>query len=129
MASGLLLDAHALSAIADGDPKALKRFQMSPVIAIPVIVFGEYLFGISQSRFRSEYEQWLNALPSDLRVLDVTRETAAHYAKIRVQLKKAGTPIPSNHLWIAALCRQHSLDVLSRDKHYDAVQGIERIDG
>ena len=126
--AGLLLDTNALSAIADSDPKALKRFQTASLVAIPVIVFGEYLFGIGQSKFRSEYEQWLNALPSDIRVLDVTRETAAYYAKIRAQLKKAGTPIPSNDLWIAALCQQHAFHLLSRDKHYDRVKGIQRVD-
>lgn len=128
MGAGLLLDTNALSAIADSDVKALRKFQSAPLVAIPVVVLGEYLFGIGQSKFRSEYEQWLAALPSDVRVLDVTRETAAYYAKVRAQLKKAGTPIPSNDLWIAALCRQHGLDLLSRDKHYDAVQGIQRID-
>jgi len=128
VAAGLLLDTNALSAIADSDPKALRKFQAAPLIAIPVIVLGEYLFGISQSKFRSEYEQWLGALPTDIRVLDVNRETAAYYAKIRAQLKKAGTPIPSNDVWIAALCRQHALALLSRDLHYDAVQGVQRID-
>lgn len=128
MASGLMLDTNALSAIADSDPKALKKFQTAPFIAIPAIVFGEYLFGVSQSRFRAEYEQWLNALPADIRVIDVTRETATYYAKVRAQLKRAGTPIPSNDMWIAALCRQHSFDLLSRDTHFDAVHGIQRFD-
>jgi len=128
VAERILLDTNALSAIADSDPKALKKFQAATVVCIPVIVLGEYLFGINQSRFRHEYEQWLAALPSDIRVLEVTRETAGFYARVRAQLKKAGTPIPSNDLWIAALSRQHSLDLLSRDKHYDAVQGLRRID-
>jgi len=36
-------------------------------------------------------------------------------------------PIPTNDLWIAALCRQHSLSLLSRDRHFDLVAGIKRI--
>ena len=62
------------------------------------------------------------------RVLDVDEETASYYATIRTELKRAGTPIPSNDVWIAALCRQHSFSLLSRDRHFDLVRGIERID-
>ena len=39
----------------------------------------------------------------------------------------AATEIPSNDIWIAALCRQHSLPLLSRDRHFDLVPGIRRI--
>ena len=41
--------------------------------------------------------------------------------------KKTGTPIPSNDVWLAALSWQHSLPILSRDHHFDAVPGIQRI--
>jgi predicted nucleic acid-binding protein len=44
-----------------------------------------------------------------------------------MELKRAGTPIPSNDVWIAALCRQHSLPVVSRDRHFDAVPGLKRL--
>ena len=46
---------------------------------------------------------------------------------LRLDLKRAGTPIPSNDVWIAALCRQYSLPLLSRDRHFDAVTSIRRI--
>ena len=54
-------------------------------------------------------------------------ETASAYADIRLSLKAAGTPIPVNDTWIAALARQHQLPVLSRDTHFDAVENLERI--
>ena len=54
-------------------------------------------------------------------------ETASAYAGIRLSLKAAGTPIPVNDAWIAALARQHQLPVLSRDTHFDAVENLERI--
>jgi tRNA(fMet)-specific endonuclease VapC len=49
------------------------------------------------------------------------------YAAVRMELKKAGTPIPSNDVWIAALCRQHSLPIVSRNRHFDAVPGLRRL--
>lgn len=50
------------------------------------------------------------------------------YAEVRSELKKAGTPIPANDGWIAALCRQHDLPLLSQDKHFDSVKGLRRVD-
>ena len=61
-------------------------------------------------------------------VLDVERETTYQYAKIGLKLKKIGKPIPSNDLWIAALCGQHSLPLLSRDRHLDVVSGLKRLE-
>jgi predicted nucleic acid-binding protein len=60
-------------------------------------------------------------------VLEISNETTHHYAAIGVELRQAGTPIPSNDLWIAALSRQHKLPILSRDRHFDAVAGVERL--
>jgi predicted nucleic acid-binding protein len=60
------------------------------------------------------------------RILDVDERTTIAYAAVRLELKKAGTPIPSNDVWIAALCRQHSPPVVSRDLHFDAVPGLRR---
>ena len=62
-----------------------------------------------------------------LAVLKVDENTATHYAEIRDELKRAGTPIPSNDVWIAALCRQHQVPVLSRDGRFDYVDGAKRI--
>jgi tRNA(fMet)-specific endonuclease VapC len=48
--------------------------------------------------------------------------------KFRFELKQEGKPIPANDLWISALCRQHSLPLVSRDRHFDAVAGLRRLD-
>jgi predicted nucleic acid-binding protein len=66
-------------------------------------------------------------LLSRSRVLNITEETSIWYAEIRLELKRTGKPIPTNDLWIAALCRQHNLPLLSRDRHFDLVAGLRRI--
>lgn len=124
----MILDTNALSAAADGEPGAVEVVARAERIALPVIVLGEYRLGIAQSRHRDAYEAWLREWTSTVEVLEVGEETTRHYASIGVELKKAGKPIPTNDLWIAALCRQHSLSLLSRDRHFDAVSGIKRID-
>jgi tRNA(fMet)-specific endonuclease VapC len=123
----MILDTNALSAVADDEPAAARLFSQAASIELPAIVVGEYRFGISQSRRRKEYEKWLEELIAATRVLPVDQETTSHYAQVRSELKKAGKPIPSNDLWIAAICRQHRLPLMSRDEHFDAVQGLKRI--
>ncbi|HVH85614.1 MAG TPA: PIN domain-containing protein, partial [Terriglobales bacterium] len=71
---------------------------------------------------------WLEDLIADCTVLDVNEATTHYYAAIYLELKQAGKPIPTNDLWIAALCRQHALPILTRDRHFDAVRGIRRIE-
>ena len=53
------------------------------------------------------------------------KQATNHYAAINLELRQTGKPIPTNDLWIAALCRQHDLPLLSRDRHFDAVSGIQ----
>jgi predicted nucleic acid-binding protein len=123
----VILDTNGLSALADGDPALEPVLRKAAQVAIPVIVLGEYRYGISQSRDRNRYEQWLSEYLPTFRVLEIDEETTLSYAAVRRELKKAGTPIPSNDAWIAALCRQHSLPVVSRDRHFDAVPGLKRL--
>jgi predicted nucleic acid-binding protein len=123
----VILDTNGLSAMADGD-RALERILMqAPEVAIPVIVLGEYRYGIAESRSRIRYERWLVETTAGCRILRVDEATAAEYASIRGELKRSGRPIPSNDVWIAALARQHALPVISRDEHFDLVPQVTRV--
>ena len=124
----MIVDTNALSAVADGQPAAVRIFSQAATIELPVIVLGEYRFGIVHSRHRSEYERWLRELTAATSVLCVDEETAVLYADIRAELKRTGQPIPSNDLWIAALARQHQLPLMSLDGHFDAVHDLDRIE-
>lgn len=123
----MILDTNGLSAMADGDVKVEAALSQALELCIPVIVLGEYRFGIRQSRNRTRYERWLNSLAANSRVLSIDEQTAETYAEIRDELKRGGRPIPGNDLWIAALTLQHALPLLSRDLHFDSVRGLNRI--
>jgi predicted nucleic acid-binding protein len=123
----MIIDTNALSAAADDDPAVVAVLGRAEQMAIPVIVLGEYRYGIARSRNRATYENWLTDLLSDCFVLDINEPTTHYYADIILELMGKGKPIPTNDLWIAALCRQHSLPLLSRDRHFDQVSGIKRI--
>ena len=124
----MILDTNALSAIADGEASAMRIAERAELLAVPVIVLGEYRLGTVRSRHRAIYENWLREFVSAVTVLEINEETTHPYAAIGLELKKVGKPIPSNDLWIAAACRQHSLPLLSRDTHFDLVSGLRRLD-
>jgi tRNA(fMet)-specific endonuclease VapC len=124
----VILDTNALSAFANGEAAVGGVLRMQPRAAIPVIVLGEFRYGIAGSRHKAAYEAWLDATLPVFDVLAVDEETAHAYAEIRVALKRSGRPIPANDAWIAALALQHGLPVLTRDEHFDAVPGLERRD-
>jgi len=123
----MILDTDALSAFADDVSPVVQQIATADELHIPVIVLGEYRFGIATSRRRREYEAWLGRGRAFWNLLPIVEETAAYYASIRQQLKRAGAPLPANDVWIAALARQHDLPVLSRDTHFDAVPGLTRL--
>jgi len=123
----MILDTNALSAAAEGDPAVVTLLSRTERLAIPVIVLGEYRHGIGQSRSRVAYENWLRDILNDCVVFEVNEPTTRHYADIVSELKRKGKPIPTNDVWIAAICRQHSMPLLSRDRHFDWVEGNERV--
>jgi predicted nucleic acid-binding protein len=123
----VILDTNALSAFVDGDPAVGERLAGRERVAIPVIVLGEFRYGVAGSRHRAKYEAWLDEHLHDFEVVAVTDSTAIVYARLRVALKKTGRPIPANDAWIAAIALEHRLPVLTRDEHFDAVPGLRRV--
>ena len=124
----MIIDTNALSAWAAGDPAVAATIAAAERIHLPVVVLGEFRYGLMGSRFRDQLELRLKKLECVVPVLPITRETADVYSTLRYELKQAGHPIPENDVWIAALSRQHGLPVLSRDKHFDYVGGLRRME-
>lgn len=123
----MIIDTNGLSAFVDGDRGVGEVLRFQRRAAIPVIVLGEFRYGIAESRHRAEYEAWLRDELNHFEILAVTEETTMSYAELRVELRRSGKPIPANDAWIAALALQHRLPVLSRDQHFDVVPKLERI--
>lgn len=123
----MILDTNALSALAEKEPALIHKIRYAPRICVTLITLGEYHFGISQSRKQEELLTWLNAFLSKAEVLSPSLHTLPYYSAIRRELKTAGTPIPANDCWIAALAREHKLPIVSKDRHFDVVNEITRI--
>ena len=123
----MILDTNSLSAWADGNDDVLSILPEAQALPLPVIVVGEYLWGLRKSRYRGSLSTWLDSVIASIRLLPVNLDTAHAYAVIREIVQMKGRPIPANDAWIAALALQHDLPVLSRDAHFDLVHPVRRI--
>ena len=124
----MILDTNSISALFDGNQDLADLLAVERKHHLPVIVIGEYLYGIMNSKKGQPLGNLLQILENESYVLLPDKDTAYHYAAIRHQLKTSGRPIPENDVWIAALAKQYNLVVVSRDKHFDYVDGIQRKD-
>ena len=123
----MILDTNALSDFFENEGAVVSLMSEVEAVHLPVIVLGEYRFGLRGSRLRKILEPKLVAFARTCTVLAVLESTTNAYARIRHDLKKAGTPIPENDIWIAALALEYHLDILSNDRHFDAIDHIRRV--
>lgn len=120
----MILDTNALSAFFDGDPALVDLLSEAPDLYLPVIVLGEYQFGLKASRLKKTREPQLLAFAETCTVLPVLESTVGWYATVRDGLRKAGTPIPENDIWISALALEYQQTVITQDSHFLKVKQI-----
>lgn len=123
----MILDTNAVSALFAGDPALGEVLAGGDRHHLPVIVIGEYRYGLVRSRQRGPLSRLFDLLIRESIVLPVMEETTAHYASVREELRRAGRHIPENDVWIAALSRQNELPIVSRDDHFDGIAGLRRV--
>jgi predicted nucleic acid-binding protein len=121
-----ILDTNAYSDFVRGDASVAKFLNEADVVYLPVIVIGElkrgFYYGTKVKENIDSLEKFL-AKPRT-NVLDITDETAEHYGMLAAYLKTQGTPIPINDIWIAALCLQYDLPLLTSDGDFQNLPQI-----
>jgi tRNA(fMet)-specific endonuclease VapC len=119
----VVLDTNRLTDLFQGDAGLADRLGECDEVWLPLMVLAEikagFLGGSQQHRNEVLLQNFL-ARPT-VGILLPARETAEHYARLFVQLKRAGTPVPDNDLWIAALALQHDLMLITRDRHFKCI--------
>lgn len=123
----MIIDTNGISAWWLNEEPFIRHIGQADRLCVPVPALAEFRFGILKSRFREKMTAWLEDALATTVILVADEATTRHYAEIRLQLASAGTPIPMNDLWIAAIASQQKLPVLSKDAHFDHVSGITRI--
>ncbi|MBH0203601.1 MAG: type II toxin-antitoxin system VapC family toxin [Nitrospira sp.] len=118
--SRVLLDTSAYSTFMRGDLAVKEKLQTADAIYLTPVILGELRVGFLRGRARQKNEDRLGQLLSSSRVSIVTvdDETAERYAVILNGLWEAGTPTPTNDIWIAASAMQYGLTVVTTDAHF-----------
>jgi tRNA(fMet)-specific endonuclease VapC len=121
-----MLDTSAYSAFMKGHAEVKLALQKAEEILLNPVILGELRAGFrAGNRFRkNERELQIFSSSPRGRFIDITHETAERYAVIVHFLRKAGTPIPTNDIWIAASAMEHGLRVVTTDLHYQKVPQI-----
>ena len=122
----MILDTNALSDwLADESAisELISALEEPPILTY--VTLAEYRYGIAGSRYRVKIATQLKRLESSLPVYYPDNSTTYHYAKIALTLKAKGKPIPQKDLWISALAKQHDQPVLTQDKHFSSVDGLQ----
>jgi tRNA(fMet)-specific endonuclease VapC len=121
-----LLDTSAYSAFKRGHAGVVQAVRESTALFLNPIVLGELRAGfLKGSRSESNLAELKAFVGSPwVSVLLVDEETAERYAVILRSLQRAGKPIPTNDVWIAASAMQHGARVLTTDEHFCLVSQV-----
>ena len=124
----LALDTNAYSAVARGEQRATDLVQAAQHVYFPFIVLAELRAGFAAGKLGRRNEallaRFLNV--SRVTVLYADEQTTHHYAGVFAQLRRQGTPIPTNDIWIAAIVLQHDLVLMTNDAHFSHLPQIAR---
>ena len=125
----IAIDTNRYVDFARGLPEAVERFRHADEIVVPFVVLGELRAGFAGGGRVGVNEANLVRFLGSRRVEMVFADesTTHHYARLFQQLRRQGTPIPTDDLWIAALVVQHQLHLFARDAHFDHVPQIPRL--
>lgn len=117
------LDTNRLTDLLRGDITLAEHLEICEEVWIPLVVLGEIKAGFHGGNQPQRNDLLLRKLlgKPTFNVLMPTRETAEYYARIYVQLKRTGHPVPDNDLWIAALALEHDLTLVTRDRHFEKI--------
>jgi len=122
----ILIDTNIYSCSLRGDPDVVDVLRQVSHIGISAISVGELLSGFKAGAREKENKLELATFLDSPRVAlyPVDADTAEYYSLIINQLKKQGTPIATNDIWIAAVAFQNGLELYTRDSHFSHVKGL-----
>lgn len=125
----LAIDTNAYRLMMDGDTAAERLARTAERLLMPVPVIAELRFGFLNGTKGRENEAHLVRFldRGRVEVLCCDEETAVRYAELKLQLKKQGTPIPLNDVWIAALVLQHHATLFTRDSDFERIPQMPRV--
>jgi tRNA(fMet)-specific endonuclease VapC len=124
-----LLDTNIVIACLKRDWAVRSRWQMLSNLYLPLTALGELYYGAYKAVRHDHVLTQIHDLLRVVILLTPTHTTAKYYGQIKAELAGAGTPIPQNDIWIAALAKKYQLPLATRDRHFKQVRGLVTLDG
>ncbi len=123
----LVLDTSAYSHFRAGHPEMLDQLAQATAVVIPITVLGELEAAFQLGRRARENRLTLTEFLGEpfVTVWPTTLAVARHYGRLFAELKRAGTPIPVNDVWIAAACLDSVGRLVTFDHDFKRIPGLE----
>jgi tRNA(fMet)-specific endonuclease VapC len=122
----ILLDTNAYSHLLAGDKKVLSLLAESDVVYMSIFVLGELYAGFKGGSKEKENTQLLKRFiqKPTVEILEATEETSKVFGQVKNDLKKAGTPLPINDVWIAAHTLESGSTLITYDIHFREIPDL-----
>ncbi len=122
----ICLDTSAYSHFMRNNPQAVEIIVGAHEIGLPAIVLGELQAGFKMGgqvqKNMAELSSFL--ANSVVTVLEVDQDVAARYSEFVVELRRSGTPLPTNDIWIGAAAAQAGAILITFDKHFEVLRQV-----
>lgn len=119
-----LLDTNIIIALFASDVAVQQYLAEAEEVFIPSIVLGELYYGARKSARVEANIARLEEFSASTAVLTCDSVTAQHYGDIKNRLRAKGRPLPENDIWIAAIAKQYTLSLVSRDEHFSHIDDL-----
>lgn len=122
----ILLDTSAYVGFKRGHTETVEIIAGAEEVLFSTIVLGELVFGFRNgTRLKHNMAELdLFLMHNAVELVSVGKVTSDRYARIAVRLKRKGTPIPTNDIWIAAQTVEHGAELITSDHHFERIDGL-----
>jgi tRNA(fMet)-specific endonuclease VapC len=121
------LDTNIVSAWLKGEGPIADKIDAAESVFLPIIVIGELYYGAAFSAQVAKNTQDVKKITEQYPLLSLDEDTTIIYGSIKTRLRKKGKPIPENDIWIAAIAIQNDLALVTRDGHFNEIEGLSLV--
>lgn len=125
MSQTLIADTVAAIGFLNNEKALLDSLQPDDAVVIPIVVLGELYGGAEKSSRVEDNRRRIDTFSAKRKILLPDLQTAKIYGRLIADLRRKGRPIPQNDAWIAAFALQFQMPVLTRDAHFENVDGLQ----
>ena len=122
----IVLDTSAYVGFKCNEVETVEFIVSSEMILFSPVVLGELMLGFRNgTRFKENMDDLNRFLNHEaVELVQIGKITSDRYSRIAAQLKRQGTPIPTNDIWIAAQTMEHGAELITSDQHFKRVSGL-----